>query len=151
MSNSMGIPPAISKAWPVYVTAACIGFFCNCMPMIMNSMLADVCDVDELNSGHQRQAFYGAVFVTCDKIAMGVAMLLQGFLLTASGFDPGVAIQKAETIGFWLQALLLSQPTGFIAGFLFILLYPITQAKAREVRAQLDARKGIDGNSPRGS
>ncbi|MGH7990100.1 MAG: MFS transporter [Limisphaerales bacterium] len=141
LTDMTEMPSFISKAWPVYVTGACIGIFCNCMPLILNSMMADVCDVDELNSGHQRQAFYGAIFVTCDKIAMGVAMLLQGFLLTASGFDSHVAIQKAGTIAFWLKALLLSQPTGFILGFLIILAYPITRAKAREVRAQLDARK----------
>ena len=140
LTHWTGIPSFISKAWPVYVTAACVGIFCNCMPMILNSMVADVCDLDELNSGHQRQAFYGAIFVTCDKIAMGVAMLLQGFLLAASGFDPEVAVQKAGTIGFWLKALLLSQPTGFIFGFLIMLTYPITSAKAREVRAQLEAR-----------
>ncbi|HVU26331.1 MAG TPA: MFS transporter [Verrucomicrobiae bacterium] len=141
LTDMTEMPPFISKAWPVYATAACIGVFCNCMPMILNSMMADVCDVDELNFGHQRQAFYGAIFVTCDKIAMGVAMLLQGFLLTASGFDSHVAIQKAETITFWLKSLLLSQPIGFILGFLIILAYPITRAKAREVRAQLNVRK----------
>jgi GPH family glycoside/pentoside/hexuronide:cation symporter len=145
MSSSVHIPLAIAKAWPIYLTAASIGIFCNCMPVIFNSMLADVCDADELNSGHQRQAFYGAVFVTCDKIAMGVAMLLQGFFLAASGFDPKVVVQKAETIGFWLNALLCTQPVGFILGLLVVLAYPITRAKAREVRAQLDARKALAG------
>lgn len=141
LTDVTGMPPFISKAWPVYVTAASIGIFCNCMPLIFNSMIADVCDMDELNSGHQRQAFYGAIFVTCDKIAMGVAMLLQGFLLTASGFDAHMAIQKTATNAFWLKALLLSQPTGFVLGFLVIMSYPITRARAREVRAQLEARK----------
>ncbi|HEY3761517.1 MAG TPA: MFS transporter [Verrucomicrobiae bacterium] len=141
LANAMGMPLSISNAWQIYITAAGIGIFCNCMPLILNSMVADVCDVDELNSGHQRQAFYGAVFVTCDKIAMGVAMLLQGCLLTASGFDSHVVIQKASTIAFWLKALLMSQPTGFILGFLIILAYPITRAKALEIRAQLDERR----------
>ena len=86
------------------------------------------------------QAFYGAIFVTCDKIAMGVGMLLQGFLLTASGFDPNVAAQKAGIVAFWLKALLFTQPTGFILGFVVILAYPITRATARDVRARLDAR-----------
>ena len=146
MSNTMNIPIAIGRAWPVYVTAAGIGIFCNCMPLIVNSMLADVCDVDELASGHQRQAFYGAVFVTTDKIAMGVAMFLQGFLLTISSFDPKVIVQNAATIAFWLKALLLTQPTGFIIGFLIILAYPITRAKAKEVRRQLDERQANRNN-----
>ena len=145
LTDVLGIPGAISKAWPVYITGAGIGIFCNCMPMIMNSMLADVCDVDELASGHQRQAFYGAIFVTCDKIAMGVAMLLQGFLLSSSGFDPSVLAQKSGTIAFWLKALLFSQPTGFVLGFLIVMTYPITHLKALETRRLLDERNKVSG------
>jgi glycoside/pentoside/hexuronide:cation symporter, GPH family len=144
LTQATGTPAYISKTWPIYVTAAFIGIFCNCMSPILNSMMADVCDVDELNSGHRRQAFYSAIFVTSDKIAMGVAMLLQGFLLAASGFDPNAAIQKAGTIAFWLKALLSSQPAGFILGFFIILVYPITRATAREVRIQLDAKAKTD-------
>jgi GPH family glycoside/pentoside/hexuronide:cation symporter len=142
MTNSIGIPSAIAAAWPIYLTAAGIGVFCNCLPLLMNSMLADVCDVDELASGSQRQAFYGAIFATCDKIAMGVAMLLQGFLLTASKFDPHAATVSASTIEWWMKALLFSQPTGFIIAFLVILAYPITRASAAETRRLLEARRG---------
>jgi GPH family glycoside/pentoside/hexuronide:cation symporter len=142
LSATAGIPAGISKAWPVYVTAAGIGIFCNCMPLIMNSMLADVCDVDELKSGHRREAFYGAVFVTCDKIAMGVAMLLQGFLLKASGFDAKHAVQSAETIAQWMRWLLLTQPTGFILGLIVISFYPLAKARSLAIRAELDTRNG---------
>jgi GPH family glycoside/pentoside/hexuronide:cation symporter len=144
LTQATGTPAYLSKTWPIYATAAGIGIFCNCMPPILNSMMADVCDVDELNSGHRRQAFYSAIFVTSDKIAMGIAMLLQGLLLAASGFDPNVAIQKAGTIAFWLKALLASQPTGFILGFFIMLVYPITRARAREVRLRLDAKTKLN-------
>lgn len=74
LSAVLPISPAIARDWPIFLTAAGIGIFCNCLSLLMNSMLADVCGVDELASRHQHQAFYGAVFATCDKIAMGVAM-----------------------------------------------------------------------------
>jgi Na+/melibiose symporter-like transporter len=106
----------------------------------MNSMLADVCDVDELRSGHRREAFYGAVFVTCDKIAMGVAMLLQGFLLKASGFDAKQAVQSVETIETWMRWLLMTQPAGFILGMIVIFFYPLSKARLLAIRAELDAR-----------
>lgn len=138
--------------WPALVTAAAIGIFCNSMPVIINSMLADVCDVDELACGKSRQAFYGATFVTTDKIAMGIAMLLQGFLLQASGFitstDNAFVIQGEGTIHYWKVALLLTQPVGFLLGFACILLYPITRAKAAETRRLLDARKAITNPTP---
>jgi len=141
LKNSCLLPAVIADIWPALITAASIGIFCNSMPLIMNSMLADVCDVDELACGQQRQAFYGAVFVTCDKMAMAVAMLLQGILVAASGYSNKLIEQAPDTIAFWMKALLITQPIGFILGFLLILAYPITRAKAMEVRRLLDARK----------
>lgn len=88
-------------------------------------MLADVCDVYELKSGHQRQAFYGGVFVTCDKIALGVGLLLSGYLLAWSGYNAAIVEQMAKTISYWSYALLVSQPTGFVLGILVFLTYPI--------------------------
>ena len=134
--------------WPALITGAGIGIFCNFQPLLINSMLADVCDVDELKSGHQRQAFYGAVFVTCDKIAMGVGMLLSGYLLAWSGFLSDQVEQSATTIGYWTHALLYTQPTGFVLGVLVILAYPITRATATEVRRQLDERQANRSNQP---
>jgi len=123
------------------VTAACIGIFTNTMPMIMNSMLADVCDVDELHTGSGRQAFYSAVFVTCDKVAMAVALALQGVLLKMSGFDASLSVQTPETIAAWMKMLLYTQPTGFVLGLLCVAFYPITKAMALETRRKLDERK----------
>ena len=139
--NSWGIPSIIAEIWPALITGACIGIFTNSIPLIMNSMLADVCDVDELACGQQRQAFYGAIFVTCDKLAMALAMFLQGFLVSVSGYSAKLVTQAPETIAFWMKALLFTQPVGFLLGFFCIWVYPITRAKALNVRRQIEARK----------
>ena len=141
LHQTFAIPVFIGQIWPLLVTALCIGCFTFTMPMVMNSMLADVCDVDELECGQQRQAFYSAMFVTCDKLAVALAMFLQGLLVAASGFSAKLATQAPETIGFWMKALLFTQPVGFSLGFLCVLAYPITRAKALEVRRLIDARK----------
>jgi GPH family glycoside/pentoside/hexuronide:cation symporter len=141
LHNSCAIPSIIAGIWPALITGACIGVFTNSMPLVMNSMLADVCDVDELACGQQRQAFYSAIFVTCDKLAMALAMLLQGILVSASGYSAKLVTQAPETIAFWMKALLLTQPVGFILGFFCVLIYPITRAKALEVRRLLEGRK----------
>ena len=144
LHHACAIPSIIAEIWPALITGLCIGIFTNCMPLVMNSMLADVCDVDELACGRQRQAFYGAVFVTCDKLAMALAMLLQGYLVAASGYSAKLASQAPETIAFWMKALLFTQPVGFLLGFFCILAYPITRAKAMEVRRLLEVRKTAD-------
>jgi GPH family glycoside/pentoside/hexuronide:cation symporter len=151
LHRNLFLPEVIVANWPSLITAAAIGIFCNALPLLINSMLADVCDIDELACGHQRQAFYGATFVTCDKIAMAVAMLFQGILLSASGFDAEkakTAAVSAETIGYWMKALLLTQPTGFLIGFFILLAYPISHATAKEVRRQLDERQANRSSKP---
>jgi len=142
LHTSCAVPSIIAEIWPALISGACIGVFTNSMPLIMNSMLADVCDIDELACGQQRQAFYGAIFVTCDKLAMALAMFLQGVLVAASGYSAKLVEQAPETIAFWMKALLFTQPVGFILGFFCILAYPITRAKALEVRRALQDRKG---------
>lgn len=133
----------LSMQWPCLITAVLIGVFTNTMPMIKNSMLADICDLDELKCGHRREAFYGAVFVTTDKIAMAVSLAFQGFLLVASGFDSKLDVQPVSTIRFWLLALVITQPLGFIIGLSSIFMYPLTRARSHEIRTELDARKRL--------
>jgi GPH family glycoside/pentoside/hexuronide:cation symporter len=126
---------------PLLITGVCIGVFCNTMPTIVNSMLAGVCDEDELQSGHRREAFYGAAFVMTDKMAMAFTTLAQGWLLLASGFVASQGRQSPETIAYWMKWLIITQPTGFLLGLAFIFFYPITRERARETRAILDARQ----------
>jgi len=131
----------VSMQWPCLITAVLIGVFTNTMPMINNSMLADVCDLDELNTGHRREAFYSAVFSTVDKMALGIAMGLQGFLIIASGFDSKQDIQSAETTSYWLKALVISQPVGFTIAIFAVGIYPLTHKRCQEIREGIDARK----------
>ena len=133
----------VAMQWPSLITAVMIGSFTNTMPMINNSMLADVCDLDELNSGHRREAFYSAVFSTVDKAALGIAMGLQGVLLVASGFDSKLDLQPASVINFWIYALILSQPLGFIIAFFAIMKYPLSRERCSEIKDQLKSGSGV--------
>lgn len=130
----------LSLQWPSLFTGVLIGVFTNTMPMIKNSMLADICDLDELRSGHRREAFYGAVFVTTDKIAMAISFAFQGFLLVASGFDSKLDVQSAATTQFWFKALVITQPAACLVALASIFFYPLTQERCRQIRAELDAR-----------
>ena len=125
--------------WPTLITGALIGLFTNTMPMIMNSMLADVCDADQLKTGQRRDAFYSGVFVSCDKMAIAVATIFQGILLVWSGFDATLPMQRPETVKLWILMLVITQPLGFLLGFVGVLFYPLTRERCSEIRARLDA------------
>jgi GPH family glycoside/pentoside/hexuronide:cation symporter len=126
--------------WPSIVTGVLIGVFTNTMPMITNSMIADVCDYDELKSGKRREGFYGAVYTSFEKIAWSVSLGFQGVLLVASGFNASLTLQSPETIDYWFRALIITQPAGFLLGILIIAFYPLTRTRVEEIRSTLQRR-----------
>ncbi|MCU0645750.1 MAG: MFS transporter [bacterium] len=128
----------LSMQWPSIITAVLIGVFTNTMPMLTNSMIADICDYDELQCGERREGFYGAVYTSIEKIALSVSLVFQGVLLVASGFNAALNIQSPETIRYWILALVVTQPIGFLIGIILMLFYPLTRARAEEIRRELE-------------
>jgi GPH family glycoside/pentoside/hexuronide:cation symporter len=126
--------------WPSIVTGVLIGIFTNTMPMITNSMIADTCDYDELQCGKRREGFYSAVYTSVEKMAWSVSLAFQGVLLVASGFNAMLTHQTPETIRYWILALVITQPVGFLLGVAVIVFYPLTRARVEEIRRTLDAR-----------
>jgi GPH family glycoside/pentoside/hexuronide:cation symporter len=117
------------------------------MPMITNSMIADVCDCDELKCGSRREGFYGAVYASTEKIAWSVSLAFQGVLLVASGFNAALTLQAPETIQYWILALVVTQPFGFLIGIVIILFYPLSRTRVNEIRSTLATRAGETGLS----
>ncbi|MBX2800164.1 MAG: MFS transporter [Myxococcales bacterium] len=113
---------------------------------LMPSMIADVVDVDELHTHERREGMYGSIFWWVVKVGMAAALAGGGFLLNATGFDVELeGMQAADTI-FWMRICDAFIPvlTSAIAIWA-IWSYPITEARAHEVRAELEARRGAAG------
>lgn len=105
---------------------------------IMMSMTADICDLDELNTGKRREGVLGAVYWWMVKLGFGVAALLGGYFLSVIGFD-AKNVTESSIIGMRMFYSLLP-----IAGVIFAILimknYDITEEKAKEIREQLEER-----------
>jgi len=134
---------AITFQWPCLISAVLIGVFTNTMPMIKSSMLADICDYDELKFGHRREAFYSSVFGVVENLAMALSLALQGAVLVISGFNSELPQQTQATMHFWLVAVVISQPLGFIVGLISILFYPLSRARMHAIRTEIDSRKAM--------
>jgi GPH family glycoside/pentoside/hexuronide:cation symporter len=108
---------------------------------LMMSMTADVCDMDELNSGKRREGIFGAIYWWMVKFGFAIAGLLTGVIMSVVGFDPSLPVQADGAIT-GLRLFFSGVP---IAGTLIAMWvmrnYDLTEAKAREIKAQLDARK----------
>ena len=111
---------------------------------IMMSMTADVCDLDELQTGKRREGVLGAVYWWMVKLGFGVAALLSGTFLSVVGFDAGNVTESAVT-GMRMFYTFLPI-AGVVAAVLIMKNYDITEAKAEEIKAQLmERRKAVNG------
>lgn len=109
--------------------------------MLYHSMIADVCDLDELQTGSRREGSYGAVAGWVYKTGSSLAVLVSGVGLWLGGFD--VDNGANQTAGFISSARIQFALVPAVAGVIGLLVfrnYPISREVAEDVRRQLDER-----------
>jgi GPH family glycoside/pentoside/hexuronide:cation symporter len=111
----------------------------NGLMMLPYSMLADLCDEDELNSGTRREGAYAGVLSMVMKGGNAVTPSLAGFTLHAMNIAPGAETQPEQaTLG--LRFAVVAIPLAFLAGaFALFLLYPLSQARVHRIQRELAA------------
>jgi len=127
----------------VVIPAPLLAFGLGGLFTLMPSMVADVVDTDELKTRQRREGMFGSIFWWTVKLGMAAALAGGGYLLNATGFD--VALEGAQTSRAILLMRLCDAGIPIVASLLAIwavLTYPITEARANEVRAELERRRG---------
>lgn len=110
---------------------------------IMMSMTADVIDLDELTSGKRREGIFGAIYWWMVKVGFAIAGLLSGLLMTLVGFDPSAAAQEEGAVT-GLRLFFSGIPIiGTLIAIYVMRNYDVDEARANEIRAALDKRKGL--------
>jgi GPH family glycoside/pentoside/hexuronide:cation symporter len=124
------------------IAAPLVAFGVGSLFTLMGSMIADVCDYDELGTHRRREGVFGAIYWWMVKIGMALAGLLTGIMLNASGFDVELAAQSENTL-FLLRLFDVGVPlvTSAIA-IAVMLTYQISERRAYEIRAELERRRG---------
>jgi GPH family glycoside/pentoside/hexuronide:cation symporter len=134
-----------APAYPLLllVPAPFIAFGLGGLFTLMGSMVADVCDLDELETHERREGMFGSIYWWVVKLGMAAALALGGFLLNGTGFDVALGgDQSAQTL---LMLRLFDLFIPLLASGLaiwFVASYPITEEFAHGVRQQLEARRG---------
>lgn len=109
---------------------------------LMMSMTADVCDMDELESGKRREGVFGAIYWWMVKFGFAIAGLLTGVIMSFVAFKAGSPTQPEGAVN-GLRLFFSGVP---IAGTLIAMWvmwdYDLTEKKAKEIKKELDSRKG---------
>lgn len=132
-----------SAPWLVVVPAPLLAFGLGGLFTLVPSMIADVVDTDELKTHQRREGMFGSIFWFMVKLGMSVALAGGGYMLNASGFD--IALGGAQAPGTIIMLRLFDAVVPFVASGLAIwavATFPITEARAYEVRQELERRRG---------
>jgi GPH family glycoside/pentoside/hexuronide:cation symporter len=109
---------------------------------LYGSVLADVVDHDELESGQRREGSFSACQSWISKVGIALGVGASGWILQFTGFDAKAPVQSEHAI-FMIRILLSAIPViGLVLALLAILRFPLTAPRMHEIRAALEARRG---------
>jgi GPH family glycoside/pentoside/hexuronide:cation symporter len=111
--------------------------------IMLASMMADICDDDELKHGQRREGMFSAVFSWMEKMVVSLAYFGTGLALAFARFNPDLGGNQAPET-FTRMRLFLAGAPAFTAVLAIVALvyYPITAARAEETRRRLEERRG---------
>tara|TARA_X000000950_G_scaffold166261_1_gene203073 strand:- start:7815 stop:9278 length:1464 start_codon:yes stop_codon:yes gene_type:complete len=108
---------------------------------IMMSMTADICDMDELETGKRREGIFGAIYWWMVKFGAALAGGASGLILSVIGFDQSIALQTKDTLTLLRLSYICIPITGTLAAIIIMRNYELDEQRANKIRAQLDLRR----------
>lgn len=130
----------------LYALAMLAGCGVSVAYLIPWSMIPDVIDLDELNTGERREGIFYGFMVLLQKFGLAFGLFLVGIALEASGFIKPI---EGETIpiqpesALWAIRLVVAPLPAVVlfAGIILAYFYPITREYHSKIRLQLQERK----------
>jgi GPH family glycoside/pentoside/hexuronide:cation symporter len=129
--------------WMVVIPAPFIAFGLGALFTLMGSMMADVCDLDELNTGERREGMFASIYWWIVKLGMAAAIAASGVLLNLTGFDVDLGSNQASDTLLWMRIFDIVVPV--VATLIAVLVmrnYRIDELLAKDIRTRLELRRG---------
>jgi glycoside/pentoside/hexuronide:cation symporter, GPH family len=133
--------------WLLFLPLPLFSFGIGSLFTIMMSMTADVCDLDELNTGSRREGAFGAVYWWMVKFGFAIAGLGGGLIMNWVGFDESVAQQTPEALFGLRLAYVFLPVAGTLIAIVIMLGYDLTEQRSREIRQQITERRKTESDA----
>ncbi len=128
--------------WLVIIPAPFIAVGMGALFTLMGSMIADVCDLDELETGERREGMFGSIYWWMVKLGMALAFGLSGFLLNGTGFVVDYGGAQTSSTFFWMRVVDVGIPAiGALIAIYSVASFKITEEKSYEIRSELEKRR----------
>ena len=136
---------AIDPRWPwaMFVAGGVMAIGLQGCWLMIDSMVADVCDDDELKTGRRREGMFSAVKGFALKAAQGITFGIGGYMATMAGYDPVVVDASGldEATAVRMKAFLIGfQVLGLLLSIFLMWFYPISRERAAETQRKLEAK-----------
>ena len=136
----------------LYIGAIMAGFGVSVAYLIPWSMIPDVIELDELNTGQRREGIFYSFMVLLQKLGLALALFLVGQALEWSGFVqqiPGQPIPvQPDSALLAIRIAIAPLPTIFlVVGLVLTYFYPITKEVHADIVRQLKERKDREAAS----
>jgi len=111
------------------------------------SMLPDVVEMDELETGQRREGIYYGFFVFMQKLGLGLGLAISNYVLELAGYvnpPPGsdVVPEQPESVLLALRIFVSFAPAAILLlSFLAVRAYPITREKHQAMLDELARRR----------
>ncbi|MFH1771349.1 MAG: MFS transporter [Candidatus Omnitrophota bacterium] len=126
----------------LFIAAPFIGFGLGSLFTLMNSMVADVCDLDELETKSRREGMFGAVYWWMVKLGVALSSFISGILINSTGFRQEIGLGQTANTMLWMRIYDIGIPIiASLIAILIIMKFEITEDKAYEIRAQIEKRR----------
>ena len=135
------LPPG--QLWLAALAFLFVGAITSAHEMLPRTMMADVCDQDQAESGSERMGLYYALLQLSSKLAAG--LMASGIYMALSwiGFDPDAGAENSQAMIDNVRYLIVFTPIGaYLLVLLLMWKYPIDRKRQKELRRIIEERDG---------
>lgn len=125
------------------ISAPFLAFHLGSLFTLVCSMVADVCDLDELQTGTRREGMFSGIYWWIQKLGIAGASVLSGYFLNWTGFRQELGLNQAASTLFYMRICDVGIPiVTSIAAIFIIRSFKLSEDNAYEIRKQLEERRG---------